>query len=108
MAGENGTSHMGNVYHYYKCGRAKRRGKEHCDLRAICKEPLERFVVDTALKVIFNTESIDTCVDSVYIFDDRVVLNFKDTSKIATREEILGSTYAGNDPPKQMHPNFSG
>ena len=47
-------------------------------------------------------------VDSVYIFDDRVVLNFKDTSKIATREEILGSTYAGNDPPKQMHPNFSG
>ena len=40
MAGENGTSHMGNVYHYYKCGRAKRRGKEHCDLRAICKEPL--------------------------------------------------------------------
>ena len=69
MAGENGTSHMGNVYHYYKCGRAKRRGKEHCDLRAICKEPLERFVVDTALKVIFNTEIIDTFTFQVLLFE---------------------------------------
>ena len=65
MAGESGTSHMGNVYHYYKCGRAKRRGKEHCDLRAIRKEPLERFVVDTALKVIFNTEIIDHLADLI-------------------------------------------
>ncbi len=206
MAGESGTSHMGNVYHYYKCGRAKRRGKEHCDLRAIRKEPLERFVADTALNVIFNSEIIDhladlileaqakentrlpalrsqlrdvekrlsnlleaieqgiltpttkqrldelearrdalnvsileeelqkpplsreqilfwfeqfrhgdvnstayqrqiidTFVDSVYIFDDRVALNFnfKDTSKIVTREEVLGSADAGNGPPKQ-------
>ena len=190
----------------YKCGRAKRRGKEHCDLRAIRKEPLERFVADTALNVIFNHEIIDhladlileaqakentrlpalrsqlrdvekrlanlleaiergiltpttkqrldelearrdalnvsileeelqtpplsreqilfwfeqfrhgdvnstayqrqiidTFVDSVYIFDDRVALNFnfKDTSKIVTREEVLGSADAGNGPPKQ-------
>ena len=65
MAGESGTSHMGNVYHYYKCGRAKRRGKENCDLRAIRKEPLERFVVDTALKIIFNTEIIDHLADLI-------------------------------------------
>ena len=190
----------------YKCGRAKRRGKEHCDLRAIRKEPLERFVADTALNVIFNHEIIDHLADlileaqakentrlpalrsqlrdvekrlanlleaieqgiltpttkqrldelearrsdlkasileeglqrptlsreqilfwfeqfrqrdvsnpayqrqiidnfvnSVYIFEDRVALNFnfKDTSKIVTREEVLGSADAGNGPPKQ-------
>ena len=49
----------------YKCGRAKRRGKEHCDLRAIRKEPLERFVADTALNVIFNHEIIDHLADLI-------------------------------------------
>ncbi len=46
MGGESGTSHMGNTYYYYKCGNAKRHGKAHCDLKAIRKEPLERFVVE--------------------------------------------------------------
>ena len=36
---------MGNTYYYYKCGNAKRHGKAHCDLKAIRKEPLERFVI---------------------------------------------------------------
>ena len=26
MGGESGTSHMGTTYHYYKCGKAKRKG----------------------------------------------------------------------------------
>ena len=39
----------------------------------------------------YQRQIIDTFVDSVYIFDDRVALNFKDTSKIVTREEVLGS-----------------
>ena len=69
MEGGNDTSHMGNVDHYDNCGRGKRRGKEHCDLRAICKEPVERFVVDTALKVIFNTEIIDTFTFQVLLFE---------------------------------------
>ena len=51
----------------------------------------------------YQRQIIDTFVDSVYIFDDRVALNFnfKDTSKIVTREEVLGSADAGNGPPKQ-------
>ena len=65
MGGESGTSHMGNTYYYYKCGNAKRHGKAHCDLKAIRKEPLERFVVETAIKVIFNDEIIERLIDLV-------------------------------------------
>ena len=65
MFGESGTSHMGNTYYYYKCGNAKRHGKAHCDLKAIRKEPLERFVVDTAIKVIFSDEIIERLIDLV-------------------------------------------
>ena len=117
MGGESGTSHMGNTYYYYKCGNAKRHGKAHCDLKAIRKEPLERFVVDTAIKVIFSDETIerlidlvmehqrqiiDTFVNSVYVFDDRVVLNFNftDDSQMISREEVLGSSAVENAPPQ--------
>ena len=65
MGGESGTSHMGNTYYYYKCGNAKRHGKAHCDLKAIRKEPLERFVVDTAIKVVFSDEIIEQLIDLV-------------------------------------------
>ena len=65
MGGESGTSHMGNTYYYYKCGNAKRHGKAHCDLKAIRKEPLERFVVETAIKVIFSDEIIERLIDLV-------------------------------------------
>ena len=46
---------------------------------------------------------IDTFVNSVYVFDDRVVLNFNftDDSKTVTREEVLGSSAVDNAPPKQ-------
>lgn len=65
MGGESGTSHMGTNYYYYKCGNAKRHGKAHCDLKAIRKEPLERFVVDTAIQVIFSDEIIEWLIDLV-------------------------------------------
>ena len=65
MGGESGTSHMGNTYYYYKCGKAKRHGKAHCDLKAIRKEPLERFVVETAIKVILSDEIIEQLIDLI-------------------------------------------
>ena len=45
---------------------------------------------------------IDTFVNSVYVFDDRVVLNFNftDDSKTITREEVLGSSAVDNAPPQ--------
>ena len=65
MGGGSGTSHMGNTYYYYKCGNAKRHGKAHCDLKAIRKEPLERFVVETDIKVIFSDEIIEQLIDLI-------------------------------------------
>ena len=46
---------------------------------------------------------IDTFVNSVYVFDDRVVLNFNftDDSKTISREEVLGSSAVENAPPNQ-------
>ena len=42
-----------------------------------------------------------TPVNSVYVFDDRVVLNinFTDDAKTVTREEVLGSSAVDNAPP---------
>ncbi len=47
---------------------------------------------------------IDTFVNSVYVFDDRVVLNFNftDDAKTVTREEVLGSSAVDNAPPNRM------
>ena len=43
---------------------------------------------------------IDTFVNSVYILNDRVVLNFNfmDDAKTVTREEVLGSSAVDNTP----------
>ena len=48
---------------------------------------------------------IDTFVNSVYVFDDRVVLNFNftDDSKTISREEVLGSSAVDNAPPCISH-----
>ena len=48
-------------------------------------------------------QTIDTFVNSVYVFDDRVVLNFNftDDSKTISREEVLGSSAVDNAPPKK-------
>ena len=65
MGGESGTSHMGTTYHYYKCGKAKRKGQAHCSLKAIRKEPLERFVADTAVKLVLNDPVIEHLTDLI-------------------------------------------
>ena len=65
MGGESSTSHMGTTYHYYKCGKAKRKGQAHCNLKAIRKEPLERFVVDTAVKLVLNDPVIEHLIDLI-------------------------------------------
>ena len=50
----------------------------------------------------YQRQIIDTFVNSVYVFDDRVVLNFNftDDSKTISREEVLGSSAVENAPPK--------
>ena len=53
----------------------------------------------------FGFKPIDDSIKSVYVFDDRVVLNFNftDDSKTISREEVLGSSAVENAPP---HPQI--
>src|SRR5699024_10139444 len=51
----------------------------------------------------YQRQIIDNFVNSVYIFEDRVVLNFnfKENAKTVPLREVLGSSADGNGPPKQ-------
>ena len=62
---------------------------------------LEKFRKGDVGSTEHQRQIIDTFVNSVYIFDDRVVLNFNftDDAKTVTREEVLGSSAVDNAPP---------
>ena len=71
MAGESGRSHTGTVHCYYKCGTRKRSGKEACSLKPVRKEPLEQFVVQTALEKVLNGQVIDMLADKLLEYQSR-------------------------------------
>ena len=52
---------------------------------------------------MYQRQIIDNFVNSVYVFEDRVVLNFnfKENAKTIPLREVLGSSAGGNGPPKQ-------
>ena len=65
MAGESGRSgsSSGNVYHYYKCGGAKR--KLGCTRKAIKKEWIEKAVVWITVTKVLTDEAIDRIADAI-------------------------------------------
>ena len=71
MAGESGRSHTGTVHCYYKCGTRKRSGKEVCSLKPVRKEPLEQFVVQTALEKALNDRVIDLLADKLLEYQSK-------------------------------------
>lgn len=71
MAGESGRSHTGTVHCYYKCGTRKRSGKEVCSLKPVRKEPLEQFVVQTALEKVLNDRVIDLLADKLLEYQSK-------------------------------------
>ena len=66
---------------------------------------LEKFRKGDVGSTEHQRQIIDTFVNSVYVFDDRVVLNFNftDDAKTVTREEVLGSSAVDNAPPCKSH-----
>ena len=71
---------------------------------------LEKFRKGDVGSTEHQRQIIDTFVNSVYVFDDRVVLNFNftDDAKTVTREEVLGSSAVDNAPPRVPRPKRSG
>ena len=98
---------------YGKCGNAKRHGKAHCDLKAIRKEPLERFVVDTAIKVIFSDEIIERLIDLVMeaqqqentrlpVLKDQLRDTEKRLDELEARKEALNTSILEEEPKKPV------
>jgi len=59
----------------------------------------------------YRRENIDTFVNSVFVYDDKLILtyNYKDGSQTLTLQEIeaaLSSDLTGMCPPKQRNPNL--
>jgi len=71
---------------------------------------LEKFRKGDVGSTEHQRQIIDTFVNSVYVFDDRVVLNFNftDDAKTVTREEVLGSSAVDNAPPRVPRPKGLG
>ena len=63
MVGESGTSHDGQVHHYYKCVTAKRR--KGCDKKTVKKEWIENLVVDQTMHILFDDELIQRLTGAV-------------------------------------------
>ena len=69
LAGESGWSNNGDVYHYYKCGGAKR--KLGCNLKALKKHWIERAVVQATVSRVMNDEVISRIADAIIALQDQ-------------------------------------
>ncbi len=58
MTAEDGTSHTGKIYHYYKCFNRKLH-KEQCQKNNIAKEKLEDLVFDKTVEYVLQPSIID-------------------------------------------------
>ena len=63
----------------------------------------ERFRQGDVNSPAYQRQIIDNFVNSVYVFEDRVVLNFnfKENANTVPLREVLGSSADGNGPPQQ-------
>ena len=64
MTAEDGTSHTGKVYHYYKCFNRKLH-KEQCNKSNITKEKLEDLVFSKTVEYVLQSGVIDKLALSV-------------------------------------------
>ena len=64
MTAEDGTSHTGKVYHYYKCFNRKVR-KEQCNKANITKEKLEDLVFGKTVEYVLQPSIIDKLAAAV-------------------------------------------
>ena len=64
MTAEDGTSHTGKVYHYYKCFNRK-KNKTECNKSNITKEKLENLVFEKTVEYVLQPQVIDKIAVSV-------------------------------------------
>ena len=70
LCGESGTSHTGNVHHYYKCVSVKKKLTE-CHKKSVKKEWIEDLVVNETMKVVMDDKAIEAIVSMLMDLQDR-------------------------------------
>ena len=74
LCGESGTSHTGNVHHYYKCVSVKKKRTE-CHKKSVRKEWIEDLVVNETMKVVMDDKVIEAIVSMLMDLQDRENVN---------------------------------
>ena len=74
LCGESGTSHTGNVHHYYKCVSVKKKRTE-CHKKSVKKEWIEDLVVNETMKVVMDDKAIEAIVSMLMDLQDRENVN---------------------------------
>lgn len=64
ISADAGTSSTGEVLRYYKCS-GKKRMINKCPKKPLRKEDLEKFVIDTTIRVLDNSNNLDLLVDKI-------------------------------------------
>lgn len=71
---ESGTSHTGNVHHYYKCVSVKKKRTE-CHKKSVRKEWIEDLVVNETMKMVMDDTAIEAIVSMLMDLQDRENVN---------------------------------
>lgn len=74
LCGESGTSHTGNVHHYYKCVSVKKKRTE-CHKKSVRKEWIEDLVVSETMRMVMDDEAIEAIVSMLMDLQDRENVN---------------------------------
>ena len=74
LCGESGTSHTGNVHHYYKCVSLKKHRAE-CRKKPVKKEWIEDLVVTRTMELIMDDKAIDAIVNLLIQMQDQQNIN---------------------------------
>ena len=88
MVGESGTSHMRNVYRYYKCVNTKKRPKK-CSKKTVKKKWIEDLVVDETIKLLMNDALL------AQIADKLIDIQSKENSQLPLLRKQLADTERG-------------
>ena len=74
LCGESGTSHTGNVHHYYKCVSVEKKRTE-CHKRSVKKDWIEDLVVNEPMKRVMDDNAIEAIVAMLKDLQDQENVN---------------------------------
>ena len=74
LCGESGTSHTGNVHHYYKCVSVKKKRTE-CHKKSVRKEWIKDLVVSETMRMVMDDKAIEAIVSMLMDLQDRDNVN---------------------------------